>query len=60
MYLHLNYVFMLNWIASNGTVFDLETVLTPNGFIQYRPVLTVCKKNLYLYLTELAEVELFD
>ena len=30
---------MLNWIVSNGTVFDIETVLTLNGIVEYRTVL---------------------
>ena len=33
---------------------DFETVVTLNWIVQYRGVLTVCKQNLYLYLTELA------
>ena len=48
---------MLNWIVWNGTAFDIETVLTLNWFVWH---LTVCKKNLYLYKTELAKLELFD
>ena len=32
-YLHLNCMLMLNWIASNGTVFDIETVLTINWIV---------------------------
>ena len=39
LYLHLNCVFMLNWIVSNGTVFDIETVFTLNGIVWYRTVL---------------------
>ena len=31
---------MLNWIAWNGTVFDIETVLTLNGIVWSRTVLT--------------------
>ena len=31
---------MLNWIVWNGTVFDIETVLTPNWIVIYRTVLT--------------------
>ena len=49
---------MLNWIVWNGTVFDIETVLTLNWIdIELFWHLTVCKQNLYLYL---AELELFD
>ena len=41
---------MLNWVVWNGTVFDIETVLTLNWIFKYRTVLTfVCKQNLYLY-----------
>ena len=32
-YLHLNCVFMLNWIVRNGTVFDIEILLTLNWII---------------------------
>ena len=42
-YLHLNCLFMLNWIIWNRTVFDIETVI--ELFLH----LTVCKQNLYLY-----------
>ena len=49
---------MLNWIVWNGTVFDIETVLTLNWFnIELFWHLTVCKQNLYVYL---AELELFE
>ena len=48
---------MLNWIIWNGTVFDIETVLTLDWIVWH---LTVCNQNLYLYLSELAEVELFE
>ena len=54
MYLHLNCVLLLNWIVWNGTIFDIETLLTQELFWH----LTVCKQN--LYLTELAELELFQ
>ena len=27
LYLHLNYMLMINWIVWNGTIFDIETVL---------------------------------
>ena len=54
---------MLNWIAWNGTVFDIETVLTLN-LISFNMELfwhlTVCKYNLYLYQIELAELGLFE
>ena len=42
---------MLNWIVWNGTVFDIETVLTLNLIVWNRIVLnlTVCKQKLYLY-----------
>ena len=33
LYLHLNCVLMLNWIAWNGTVFDIETLLTLNWIV---------------------------
>ena len=50
---------MLNWIVWNGTVFDIESVLTLNWFfnIELFWQLTVCKQNWYLYLTELAMFE---
>ena len=51
-YLHVNCALMLNWIISNGNVFDIETVFTLNWFVQYR--------NRYLYYTDLDELELFD
>ena len=53
---------MLNWIMWNWTAFDIETLLTLNWFVYYRTVLTltVCKKNMYLCLTELVELELLD
>ena len=44
---------MLNWIVWNGTVLDIETGLTLNWIVWH---LTVCKQNLYLYKTELAEL----
>ena len=31
---------MLNWIVWNGTVFNIETVLTLNWIVWYRTVLT--------------------
>ena len=62
MYLHLNCMLMLNWIVWNGTVFDFETLLILNWIVIYRTVLifNCVYKNIYLYQTELAEVELFD
>ena len=33
MFLQLNCVLMLNWIVWNGTVFDIETVLTLNWIV---------------------------
>ena len=44
---------MLNWVVRNGTVFDIETVLTLN-YIELFWFVTVCKQ------TELAELELFE
>ena len=40
MYLHLNWLLLLNWIVWNGTVFDIETLLTVNGIVWYRTALT--------------------
>ena len=53
---------MLNWIIWNGTVFDIETVFTLTELFNIELFwhLTVCKQNLYLYKTELAELELFE
>ena len=48
---------MLNWMVWNGTVFDFETELFNIELFWH---LTVCKHNLYLYWTELAELELFE
>ena len=31
---------MLNWIVWNGTVSDIETVLTQNWMVYYRTILT--------------------
>ena len=47
---------MLNGIVWNETAFDIETVLTLN--IEPFWHWTVCKQNLYLYETELVELEL--
>ena len=59
--LHQNCKLMQNWIVWNGTVFDIENVLTLNWFnIELFWHLTVCKQNLYLYKTESPELELFD
>ena len=34
LYLHLNFVPMLNWIVWNGTDFDIETTYTKlNGYL---------------------------
>ena len=33
LYLHLNSMLMLNWIVWNGTVFDIENVLTLNWIV---------------------------
>ena len=40
LYLYLNCMLMLNWTVGNGTVFDIETVLTLNWIVIYRTVLT--------------------
>ena len=41
---------MLNWIVGNGTVFDIETVLTLNWIVWYRAVLTFnCVNKIYTY-----------
>ena len=55
LYLHLNCVLMLNWIVWNETAFDIETVLTLIELFNLELFwnLTLCKKNLYLYETEL-------
>ena len=62
LYWHLNCVLILNWIVWNGTVFDIETLLTLTELFNIEVFwrLTVSKQNLYLYLTELAELELFE
>ena len=59
MYLHLSYVLMLKWIIRNGTVFDIDIEFTLNWLVWNRTVLIVpvSKQNLYLYITELAELE---
>ena len=42
---------MLNWIVWNGTVFDIETLLTLNWIVIYRTVLTFkCVKKSILIL----------
>ena len=33
LYLHLNCVLVLSWIVWNGTVFDIETLLTQNWIV---------------------------
>ena len=42
---------MLNWIAWNRTVFDIEIVLRETELFEIELFchLTVCKQNLYLY-----------
>ena len=41
---------MLNWIVWNGTVFDIETVLTLNKIVIYWTVLTFnCVNRIYTY-----------
>ena len=42
---------MLNWIVWNGTVFDIETVLTQNWIVIYIELfwhLIVCKQNVLI------------
>ena len=54
---------MLNWFVWNGTVFEIETELTLNCFffkLELFWYLTQCRQNLYLYKTEMVELELFD
>ena len=53
---------MLKWIIWNITVFDIETVFTLIWNVNVKQFwhLTVCKQNLYLYKTKLAELEQFD
>ena len=40
---------MLKWIVLNGTVFDIETVLTLNWIVIYRTSwhFTACKQNMF-------------
>ena len=52
LYLNLNCMLMLNCIIWNRTIFYIETVFKLNWI--------VCKHNLYLYLTELAELDMLD
>ena len=33
LYLQLNSILMLNWLVLDGTVFDIETVLTLNWIV---------------------------
>ena len=41
---------MLNGIGWNGTVFDIETVLTLNWIVWYRTVLTFnCVEKIYIH-----------
>ena len=51
---------MLNWIVWNGTVFDIEILFMLKWIVYYKTALTVSKPNIYLYLTKLFELELFD
>ena len=48
LYLNLDCVLMVNWIISNGTVFDIESQ-TDLFNIELFWHLTVCKQNLHLY-----------
>ena len=48
---------MLYWIISNRTVFDIETDLFNIELFWH---VTVYKKDLYSYKTELAELELLN
>ena len=48
---------MLNWFVWNGAVLDIETVFMLNWIVWNRTVL--CKQRLYLYWTEMFELELF-
>ena len=51
VYLRLNCVLMLNWIVWNGTVFDIETVLTLNWIVLYRTVLKFnCVNKICTYI----------
>ena len=47
--IELNCILMLNWIVWNGTVFDIEPILTLNWMFEIEQFwhLTVCKQNLY-------------
>ena len=58
--IELNCVLMLYWIACNRAVFDIETVIRKIEYFEIKLFCTVCKQNLYSYLTEFAELELFD
>ena len=62
LYLHLNCVLMLNWIVWNRTVFDIEIVFILNWMFNIELFwhVTVCKQNLYLYLTELELLNLTE
>ena len=59
LYLHLNCLLMLSWIVWNGTL-KLCLLETELFNIELFWHLTVCKQNLYIYLTELAKLELFE
>ena len=49
--IELNCVLMLNWIVSNWTVFDIETVLRQTELFEIELFwcLDICKQNLSLY-----------
>ena len=48
---------MLNWILWNGTIFACQTELFEIELLLH---LILCKQKLYLYKTELFELEQFD
>ena len=49
MKLDLNCVFILNWIVWNGTVFDIEIVLTLNGLVKLELFWHLTVKKIYTY-----------
>ena len=54
---------MKNWIVWNRNVFDIETVLMLNWIVWNRTVFDILlcvNKKLYLHLTKLFELELFE
>ena len=55
--IELNFVLKLNWIVWNGNVFVCWNELLGMELFWH---LTLCKQKLYLYQTELFELELFD